>query len=67
MKILVCSDGSERARRALASAATIANATKAQTTIFGIVEAEADEPRSTGGVTRGMQESFMRRTFSCRS
>ncbi len=45
MKILVCSDGSERARRALASAATIANATKAQTTIFGIVEAEADEPR----------------------
>ena len=45
MKILVCSDGSERARRALASAATIANATKAQTTIFGIVEAEADKPR----------------------
>ena len=45
MKILVCSDGSERARRALASAATIANATKAETTIFGIIEAEADEPR----------------------
>jgi nucleotide-binding universal stress UspA family protein len=45
MKILVCSDGSERARRALTSAATIANASKAETTIFGIVEAEADEPR----------------------
>src|SRR6201995_2206478 len=45
MKILVCSDGSERARRALASEATIANATKAETTIFGIIEAEADEPR----------------------
>lgn len=44
MKILVCSDGSERARRALASAAIVANATKAETTIFGIVEIEPDEP-----------------------
>jgi nucleotide-binding universal stress UspA family protein len=43
MKILVCSDGSERARRAIASAATIANATKAETTIFGIIENEQDE------------------------
>ena len=45
MKILVCSDGSERARKALASAAVIANATKAETTIFGITEIEQDEPR----------------------
>jgi nucleotide-binding universal stress UspA family protein len=45
MKILVCSDGSERARRALASAAIIANAAKAETTIFGIIEIEEDEPR----------------------
>ena len=45
MKILVCSDGSERARKALASAAIIANATKAETTIFGIMEIEQDEPR----------------------
>jgi len=45
MKILVCSDGSERARRALASAATIANATKAEITIFGIIELEKDERR----------------------
>jgi nucleotide-binding universal stress UspA family protein len=45
MKILVCSDGSERARRALASAASIAHATKAETTIFGITESEQDEPR----------------------
>jgi nucleotide-binding universal stress UspA family protein len=44
MNILVCSDGSERARRALASAAIIANATQAETTIFGIIEAEAHEP-----------------------
>jgi len=45
MKILVCSDGSERARRALASAAIIANGTKAETTIFGIIEVKRDEPR----------------------
>jgi nucleotide-binding universal stress UspA family protein len=45
MKILVCSDGSERAQRALASAAIIANATKAETTIFGITELEQDEPK----------------------
>jgi len=45
MKILVCSDGSARARRALASAAIFANATKAETTIFGITEVEEDEPR----------------------
>lgn len=45
MKILVCSDGSERARRALASAAIIGSATKAEITIFGITEIEQDEPR----------------------
>ncbi len=45
MKILVCSDGSERARRALASAAIIANAAKAEITIFGITEVEQDEPK----------------------
>lgn len=45
MKILLCNDGSERARKALASAAIIANATKAETTIFGITEIEQDEPR----------------------
>jgi nucleotide-binding universal stress UspA family protein len=38
MKILVCSDGSERARRALAFAAIIAEATKAEITILGISE-----------------------------
>jgi nucleotide-binding universal stress UspA family protein len=45
MKILVCSDGSERARRALASAAIIANATKAETTIFGIIEIGQDDQK----------------------
>jgi nucleotide-binding universal stress UspA family protein len=38
MKILMCSDGSERARRALACAAIIAEATKAEITILGISE-----------------------------
>jgi nucleotide-binding universal stress UspA family protein len=38
MKILVCSDGSERSRRALVSAALIAAATKAETTVLGITE-----------------------------
>jgi nucleotide-binding universal stress UspA family protein len=43
MKILVCSDGSERSRRALASAAVIAAATKAEATILGITEIEQGE------------------------
>jgi nucleotide-binding universal stress UspA family protein len=51
MKILVCSDGSERARRALASAATIANATKAETTIFGIIEFGQDDKRLVEALT----------------
>jgi nucleotide-binding universal stress UspA family protein len=45
MKILVCSDGSERTRRALASAAIIANATKAEVTIIGVTEIEQGERR----------------------
>ena len=57
MKILVCSDGSERARRALASAAIVANATKAETTIFGITEIEEDEPRLLGAL-RGESSVF---------
>jgi nucleotide-binding universal stress UspA family protein len=43
MKILVCSDGSERAARALASAAIIAEATKAETIILGISESKQEE------------------------
>lgn len=43
MKILVCSDGSERAARAVASAAIIAEATKAETTILGISEKQREE------------------------
>jgi nucleotide-binding universal stress UspA family protein len=42
---MVCSDGSERAREALLSAAIIAAATKAETTILGITEIEQDQRR----------------------
>src|SRR5258708_36093766 len=45
MKIMVCSDGSERAREALLSAAIIAAATRAETTIRGITEIEQDQGR----------------------
>jgi nucleotide-binding universal stress UspA family protein len=43
MKILACSDGSERARRALAFAAIIAEATKAEFTVLGISETEQEQ------------------------
>jgi nucleotide-binding universal stress UspA family protein len=43
MKILVCSDGSERARRALAFAAIIAKAREAEITILGISETRQQE------------------------
>jgi len=55
MKILVCSDGSERARRALVSAAIIANATKAETTILGITKNEPEEPNLMAALREGAQ------------
>jgi nucleotide-binding universal stress UspA family protein len=45
MKILVCSDGSERSKRAVSFAAIISTATKAETTIFGITENQQEEAR----------------------
>jgi nucleotide-binding universal stress UspA family protein len=45
MKIMVCSDGSERAREALLSAAIIAVPTRAEITILGITEIEQDQGR----------------------
>jgi nucleotide-binding universal stress UspA family protein len=45
MKILICSDGSERSKRAVSFAAIIATATKAQTTIFGITENQQEEAK----------------------
>jgi len=55
MKILVCSDGSERARRALASAVIIANAIKAETTILGITKNEPEEPNLMAALREGAQ------------
>jgi nucleotide-binding universal stress UspA family protein len=52
MKILVCSDGSERARRALAFAAIIAEATKAEFTVLGISETEQQEGKLLEILTR---------------
>jgi nucleotide-binding universal stress UspA family protein len=52
MKILVCSDGSERSQRAFVSAAVIAAATKAETTILGITEDKQGE----GGLLETLRE-----------
>jgi nucleotide-binding universal stress UspA family protein len=52
MKILVCSDGSERSRRAFVSAAVIAAATNAETTILGITEDKQGE----GGLLETLRE-----------
>ena len=48
MKILVCSDGSERSKRAISFAAIIAIATKAETTIFGIAQDHQRETKLRG-------------------
>src|SRR6516225_5063935 len=45
MKILVCSDGSERSKRAISFAAVIAIATKAETTILGIAQDHQQETK----------------------
>jgi nucleotide-binding universal stress UspA family protein len=45
MKILICSDGSERSKRAISFAAVIALATKAETTIFGIAQNYHEEAK----------------------
>jgi nucleotide-binding universal stress UspA family protein len=45
MKILICSDGSERSKRAISFAAVIAIATKAETTIFGIAQNREEEAK----------------------
>ena len=48
MKILVCSDGSERSKRAISFAAIIAIATKAEATIFGIAQDHQQETKLRG-------------------
>jgi nucleotide-binding universal stress UspA family protein len=43
MKILLCSEGTERSRNAIQLCLRIASATKSEVTIFGITELESDE------------------------
>jgi nucleotide-binding universal stress UspA family protein len=43
MKILLCSEGTERSRNAIQLCLRIASATKSEVTIFGIIEVESDE------------------------
>jgi nucleotide-binding universal stress UspA family protein len=43
MKILICSDGSERSKRAISFAAIIAAAAKAEATVFGITQNQQEE------------------------
>jgi nucleotide-binding universal stress UspA family protein len=45
MKILICSDGSERSKRAVSFAAIIAAAVKAEATVFGITQNQQEEAR----------------------
>jgi len=52
MKILVCSDGSERARRALAFAAIIAKAREAEITILGISETRQQQGKLLEALAR---------------
>jgi nucleotide-binding universal stress UspA family protein len=55
MNLMVCSDGSERAREALISAAIIASATRAETTILGITETEQDQDRLLEALSEELQ------------
>ena len=48
MKILICSDGSARSKRAISFATVIAIATKAETTIFGIAQDHQQETKLRG-------------------
>lgn len=43
MKILVCTEGSERSQNAIESAVQIAEATRSEVTVFGVTESESKE------------------------
>jgi nucleotide-binding universal stress UspA family protein len=45
MRLLICSDGSERSKRAIRFAAIVASATKAESTIFGITQNPQQEAK----------------------
>jgi nucleotide-binding universal stress UspA family protein len=60
MKILVCTDGSERGQKTMALAAMIALPLQAATTILGISEEEKDEHRLRQTLVRAVEEFQMR-------
>jgi nucleotide-binding universal stress UspA family protein len=56
MKLLVCSDGSERGSKVLVLAERIAVASRAEVTIFGVTGTEAQEETVYGGLRRALRE-----------
>jgi nucleotide-binding universal stress UspA family protein len=56
MKLLVCSDGSERGSKVLALAGRIAIASRAEVTVFGVTGTEAQEETVYGGLRRAIKE-----------
>jgi nucleotide-binding universal stress UspA family protein len=54
MKILICTDGSEQADRAVALGATTAGACKAEVTVLGIVEAAGESEKVTNSLNRAL-------------
>ena len=55
MKILICSDGSSQAENAIRFGGLIAEACRAEATIFGITEKAEDEDRVFESLRRGLQ------------
>ncbi|MBV8213344.1 MAG: hypothetical protein JOZ08_08985, partial [Verrucomicrobia bacterium] len=58
MRILLCSEGTERSESAIQVCLKIAVGTKSEVTIFGVTELEADEVPLLEAI-RGTQHSFM--------
>jgi nucleotide-binding universal stress UspA family protein len=54
MKMLICSDGSEQAERALNLGATIAGVCQAEVTVLGIVERPDETAGVTGSLNKGL-------------
>src|SRR5438270_4443344 len=54
MKILICSDGSEQADRALGLGAALVAASKAEVTVLGIVERPSEAEKVTASLNRGL-------------
>jgi nucleotide-binding universal stress UspA family protein len=58
MRILLCSDGTERSRNAIQLCVKIASATKSEVTVFGVTELESDEIQLLEAL-RQTQHAFM--------